>query len=129
MASVQAGTSFGLSVLASHIEDNPDNITRFAVIGTDTTSRTGNDVTTMMFQVSHEPGALADVMTIFKRNRLNLTWIESFPMRGSPNEYVFFVELEGFETDLRVKRAIASLERKTKRLDVLGSYARSEPVE
>jgi chorismate mutase/prephenate dehydratase len=60
---------------------------------------------------------------------LNLTWIESFPLQGTSNEYLFFVEMEGHEADLRVRRAIASLQRKTDRLEVLGTYGRSDPLD
>lgn len=123
VASRQAGIEYGLKVLARNIEDNKDNITRFAVIGLDVAKKTGADKTSLMFELRHEPGALADAMVIFKRNRLNLTWIESFPKPGSPNEYLFFVELMGYLSDLRVRRALDSLRKKTVRLEILGSYA------
>ncbi len=129
VASRQAGTHYGLNVLAEHIEDNPANLTRFAVIGQDPVKRTSKDKTAVMFQIEHKPGSLADAMGIFKRNRLNLTWIESFPTSGPQGSYLFFVEMEGHENDQRIKRAIASLERKAVRLEVLGSYAASPPVE
>ncbi len=129
VASRQAGIACGLDVIAAAIEDNPNNVTRFAVIGQEQAERTSDDKTSLMFQLNHEPGALADSMTIFKRNRLNLTWIESFPIPELPSEYLFFVELEGHPKDLRVRRAIASLEKKTLRLDVLGAYAKTQPVE
>jgi chorismate mutase/prephenate dehydratase len=129
VASHQAAVRYGLNVVASNIEDNRNNITRFAVIGNESPRRSGNDKTSIMFEIPHQPGALADAMAIFKRNRLNLTWIESFPMSGSKNEYLFFVEFEGHQTDMKARRALASLEKKTVRLDVLGSYARKEPVE
>ena len=76
----------------------------------------------MMFQVEHKPGGLADALGIFKRNRLNLTWIESFPIPESKGSYLFFVEMEGHETDARLRRAIAALEQKTLRLEILGSF-------
>lgn len=122
IASMEAGVQYGLDVLAERIEDNPENTTRFAVIGDRSSPRTGNDKMAMLFQTEHRPGALADAMGIFKRNRLNLTWIESFPVPGMSRVYVFFVELEGYETDARVRRALASLQRKTLRLEILGSY-------
>jgi chorismate mutase/prephenate dehydratase len=124
IASRQAGVNYGLNVLAAEIEDNKENTTRFAVIGREIAARTGNDKTSLMFELQHEPGALADAMTIFKRNRLNLTWIESIPKKGSQNEYIFFVELEGHQTDLRVRRALESLEKKVRVSRVLGSYPR-----
>jgi chorismate mutase/prephenate dehydratase len=116
-------------VLAANVEDNKDNVTRFAVIGQASASKSGNDKTAMLFQLSHQPGALADAMNIFKRKRLNLTWIESFPLAGQPKEYLFFVELQGHEKDLRVRQAIATLRKKTEHLEVLGSYAATEPVD
>jgi chorismate mutase/prephenate dehydratase len=128
IASRLAGTHYGLDVIEANIEDNRHNITRFAVIGDSEPRRTGRDKTSLMFELRHQPGALADAMAIFKRNRLNLTWIESFPRPGAPQEYLFFVELEGHRSEMKVKRALASLESKTPRLVVLGSYARCEPI-
>ena len=90
IASIQAGVHYGLEILAENIEDNPGNITRFAVIGGDRPERTGNDRTAMLFQTEHRPGALAEAMNIFKRYKLNLTWIESFPVTGhGPRLLVF----------------------------------------
>jgi chorismate mutase/prephenate dehydratase len=129
IASLQAGVQYGLDVLAADIEDNPGNLTRFAVIGDETGPRTGNDKCALMFEVLHQPGALADAMNVFKRSRLNLTWIESFPIARPEGGYLFFVELEGHENDAKVRKAIRSLEKKTIRLEVLGSYARMPPVE
>jgi len=76
-----------------------------------------------MFEIEHKPGGLADALSIPKRQKLNLTWIESFPMAGTERGYVFFVELEGHRTDPRVRRAIQSLEKKCRRVVILGSYA------
>lgn len=129
IASRQAGVHYGLNVLVENIEDNAGNLTRFAVIGDRSGKRTGNDKAAVMFEVEHRPGALADAMAIFKRARLNLTWIESFPMARPEGGYLFFVELEGHEQDSRARRAIEALERKAVRTVVLGSYARTAVVE
>ena len=129
IASHQAAGEYDLNILERSIEDNPENITRFAVIGDAPGKRTKQDKTSLMFEISHRPGALADVMGIFKRNRLNLTWIESFPLPGSPQEYLFFVEHEGHQTEAKVKRALASVRNKTVRLEVLGSYPISVPID
>jgi chorismate mutase/prephenate dehydratase len=125
IASRQAGVAYGLDVLAANIEDNAENITRFAVIGGELPKRTGQDKTSLMFQIHHRPGSLAEAMNLFKRNKLNLTWIESFPLAGAKAEYLFFVELEGHAADLKVRRALAALEAKTLRLNMLGSYPKS----
>jgi chorismate mutase/prephenate dehydratase len=130
IASRAAGVHYGLDVLAENIEDNQANLTRFAVIGEHALERTsGQDTkTAVMFQVDHKPGALADAMTIFKKNKLNLTWIESFPVQGPKEGYLFFVEFSGHEKDSRVNRALQALERKALILKVLGSYKASAPV-
>ncbi len=129
IASAQAGAHYGLNVLAEKIEDNQANVTRFAVIGDHSGQRTGRDKTATMFEIHHKPGALADVMAIFKRNNLNLTWIESFPIARPEGGYLFFVELEGHQLDAKVRKAISALERKAVRLTVLGSYPRSTVIE
>ena len=129
IASLQAGVRYGLDVLAENIEDNPFNTTRFAVIGDHPSLKTGNDRTAVLFQVEHRPGTLADAMVIFKRNKLNLTWIESFPLPGPDRGYLFFVEMEAHETDARFRRAMATLGKKALRLEILGSFPATAPVD
>jgi chorismate mutase/prephenate dehydratase len=122
IASRQAGVEYKLDVLAENIEDNPHNSTRFVVIGGQVPERTGNDRTAVLFQMEHRPGSLADALTIFKRNKLNLTWIESFPLPGSDRAYLFFVEAAGHPTERRMQRALTMLQRKALRLEVLGAF-------
>lgn len=128
IASEQAAVNHGLDVLARNIEDNSDNVTRFAIIGKTASKRTGHDKTALVFEAPHEPGALADAMAIFKRQRLNLTWIESFPIPQARGRYLFFLEFQGHPSELRVRRAVAALEKKALRLAVLGSYAEAAVV-
>jgi chorismate mutase/prephenate dehydratase len=129
IASRQAGLNYGLDVLAANIEDNPQNITRFVVIGAKEAAPTGDDKTCAMFELAHQAGALADALQVFKRRKLNLTWIESFPMRGARHEYVFFVEFEGHHSDAKVQKALDELKGKTAKLEVLGSYQKTKPIE
>ena len=128
IASRQAGVHHGLNVLAENIEDVAGNTTRFAVIGHADAKRTGKDKTSLMFEIEHKPGGLADALSIPKKQKLNLTWIESFPLPGQERGYIFFVELEGHREDLRVRRAIAALEKRCKRVVILGSYATAAAV-
>ncbi|MEN1682083.1 MAG: prephenate dehydratase [Planctomycetota bacterium] len=137
IASERAAVQLGLAVLARNIEDQKDNITRFAVIGREPAAKSKGendlDKSALMFEMPHEPGALADAMAIFKRHKLNLTWIESFPQRceegaGSRGRYLFFVELEGHQTELMPRRAIAALGKKATQLAVLGSYPTVSPI-
>lgn len=125
VASIEAGRQYDLDVLNANIEDNPNNITRFAVLGREQPEPTGDDKTSLLFQVHHQPGALADAMTIFRDHELNLTWIESFPAPNSQNEYLFFVELAGHRQDANVRQAIDNLKTRTCRLETLGSYPRA----
>jgi chorismate mutase/prephenate dehydratase len=129
IASMAAASAYGLHVIDANIEDNKNNLTRFAVIGGSETKRTGKDKTSIMFELHHKPGALADAMNVFKRNRLNMTWIESFPMPNAKNEYLFFIELEGHQSETKVKKALTQLQSRTVKLDVLGSYPRSDAID
>jgi chorismate mutase / prephenate dehydratase len=129
IASKQAAVQYGLDVIASNIEDNAKNVTRFAVIGEDVAEPTGKDRTAILLQIPHKPGALSDALQVFKKSRINLTWIESFPLRGPEAGYLFFLDFEGHVKDGAVKRALADLESKAVRMEVLGSYPRSEARE
>ena len=129
IASQQAGVEYGLDVLAENIEDNPHNSTRFVVIGGQVPARTGNDRTAILFQMEHRPGTLADAMNVFKRNKLNLTWIESFPLPGSDRAYLFFVEIEAHPSEARLQRAMSVLEKKALRLEVLGAFPVTEAAD
>ncbi len=122
IASREAGVHYGLDVLARHIEDRSENVTRFAVIGGELPPPSGRDKTALMFELAHTVGALADAMALFPKFGLNLTWVESFPLRETPNEYLFFVELEGHLEDRAVQQAVEALRNKTTRLEVLGCY-------
>jgi chorismate mutase / prephenate dehydratase len=126
VASIEAAREFSLDIVDANIEDNPNNVTRFAVLGREQPPPSKDDKTAILFQVCHEPGALADAMTIFKKAKLNLTWIESFPIPERRSEYVFFIELTGHQAEENVANAIAALAKRSERLDVLGSYPRAE---
>jgi len=128
VASMRAAVEYDLNVVAESIQDNKNNVTRFAIIGDDETKPTGKDRTALLLQIPHKPGALADALSAFKRNKINLTWIESFPLRGPESGYLFFLDFEGHSHDPRIKRTLSEIERIAVRLEVLGSYPRSEPL-
>ena len=122
VASRQAAVRYGLRILFTDIEDSPFNEPRFAVIGTQECPRTGRDKTAIMFRVPHHPGSLVEALNIFKQNKLNLTWIESFPAKTPNSEYVFFVDFEGHQEDGKVKRALTALDEHCEEVSILGSY-------
>jgi chorismate mutase / prephenate dehydratase len=122
VASRQAAVRYGLRILFENIEDYPHNETRFAVIGQQEVARSGTDKTALMFKVPHHPGSLVDALEVFKSNKLNLTWIESFPAKDGNKEYMFFVDFDGHVEDPKVKRAMNALAEHCEQLTVLGSY-------
>jgi chorismate mutase/prephenate dehydratase len=129
VASRQAAVRYGLRILFEDIEDSPHNETRFAIVGHQESARTGHDKTAIMFRTAHHPGALVEALNIFKQNKLNLAWIESFPTKSDTPEYVFFIDFEGHQDDPKVKKALASLEAESEHLSVLGSYPMAKLVE
>ncbi len=129
IASLQAGIEYGLTPLAENIEDNAANLTRFAVIGDKGADRTGKDKSAIMFEIEHRPGALAEAMAVFRRNKVNMSWIESFPMPSQPSGvYMFFIEFDGHCEEAKIRKTISSIEKNSLRFEFLGSYPESEPV-
>jgi chorismate mutase/prephenate dehydratase len=133
VASAAAAAAHGLNVLAANIEDQPHNITRFAVISESAEGRTGRDKTTLMLRLPNEVGALSDAIAPFKKNGVNMTWIESFPFtdlaaKGDPS-YLFFVDIEGHASDRAVQLSLDAARKRCERLEILGSYPRGTCVE
>jgi chorismate mutase/prephenate dehydratase len=122
IASLLAAKVYKLKVVASDIEDSPHNVTRFLVIGTTDVKPTGHDKTSILFSIKDRVGALHDMLLPFKKNRINLTKIESRPSKKKAWDYYFFVDLEGHYENPKVKKALAQLDSKCKFLKVLGSY-------
>jgi chorismate mutase / prephenate dehydratase len=126
IASRIAADEYGLKVLASAIEDNPNNTTRFLVIARDEARPTKGDKTSIVFEIKDKAGALHDILVPFKKARINLTKIESRPSKKKAWSYFFFVDLEGHHDDARVKNALAALKKYCVFLKVLGSYPKAE---
>ena len=114
----------GLTLLAERIEDNPRNVTRFAVLGTDPPAPTGDDRTALLLRIPHEPGSLADALAVFGRHGVNLSLIESFPLPNGEPGYQFFLDCDGHAGDAAVSACLRSLGRVCESVRVLGSYPR-----
>ena len=110
----------GLSTIP--IPQERENKTRFLILGLGEPRRGRRNKTSILFALKDRPGALYDALTPFKRERINLTKIESRPSKRKAWEYYFFIDLEGHETEPRVKRALGMLKRRAEFLKVLGSY-------
>jgi chorismate mutase/prephenate dehydratase len=113
----------GLELVASSIQDNAANVTRFLVIGPDQKTRpSGRDRTSLVVTVKDVVGVLERIIRQFSRNKVNLSMIESRPLVGRSWEYRFFVDVGGHATDAPVAKALESLERVALSVKVLGSY-------
>jgi len=122
IASEQAGSLYGLRVAKHKIEDNPNNFTRFLVIGHNTPPRSGNDKTSIMFSVKDEAGILYRMLEPFSSRDINLCKIESRPLRKKAWEYIFFLDVEGHIEESVICDAIEDLRQYCQFLKVLGSY-------
>lgn len=133
IASRPAAEAYGLKVLAGDIEDQPHNITRFAVIAEQAEERTGHDKTTLMLRLPNRAGSLAKALDAFEKHNVNMTWIESFPTSEGPPDrdptYLFFVDIEGHANERNVAQAVEAAKKRCERLDILGSYPRSDCIE
>ncbi|HAM42047.1 MAG TPA: prephenate dehydratase [Candidatus Omnitrophica bacterium] len=107
---------------AISIPEQRENKTRFLILGLGSSRRGRQNKTSVLFSLKDRPGALHDALVPFKRNRINLTKIESRPSKRQAWEYLFFIDLEGHVEEPRVKRALKGLETSTTLFKVLGSY-------
>ena len=124
IASELAGKIYEVPIVANTIMDEPDNTTRFFVIGRHMPDPSGHDRTSMFFAIPDKVGALHEALGILKKADLNLSYLESLPSRAKPWEYVFFGEMEGHIADERVIVALGQLEELCRDVNVLGSYPR-----
>lgn len=120
-----AAELYGLGILERNIEDEPDNTTRFLVIGRHPVGPTGNDKTSLLVSTRNYPGALYHTLEPFARYKLSMSKIESRPSRRGAWDYVFFIDVEGHQQDRALADALKVLENDVVMLKILGSYPRA----
>src|ERR1700741_4641988 len=123
IAGEAAAERYQLGVLARAIEDDPNNTTRFLVLGTIDPGPTGKDRTSLVLSAENKPGAVHALLTPLAQHRVSMTRIESRPARARSAlwEYMFFIDVEGHQKDEAVAKALAELKRAAPYLKVLGS--------
>ncbi len=127
IASRAAAEIYGLTLLATEIEDRSDNTTRFLVVGRKLFAASGADRTTLLVSASDTDGAgaLCRLLEPLAQHGVNMTRIESRPSRKRKWDYVFFIDIEGHVSDAPVAEALAALEQRVSLYKVLGSYPRA----
>jgi chorismate mutase/prephenate dehydratase len=125
VASARAAEIYGMKIIAREIEDNPHNFTRFFVLSKEDSPPTGNDKTSIVFTLKHKPGALYDCLREFAARKINLTKLESRPMRHQVWEYNFYMDFSGHREEKDVAEALKALEEHAVFLKILGSYPKA----
>jgi chorismate mutase/prephenate dehydratase len=122
IASRAAAELYGLDMLASNIEDEPNNTTRFLVIAAHDAAPSGRDKTSLVMSAANRPGAVHALLSPLAQHGVSMTRLESRPSRTGLWEYVFFVDIEGHQEDPNVARALEGLRSLAAFLKILGSY-------
>ena len=117
-----AGEKHGLQVVSAHIQDDPHNRTRFAVVGRLRTAPSGHDHTSLVLSVANKAGAVYNLLAPLARHGVSMTRFESRPARMGTWEYYFYVDVEGHSDDERMARALVELKENAAFFKVLGSY-------
>ena len=124
IASSLASEIYKIPIVADSIMDNPNNTTRFLVIGNQSAQKSGNDRTSILFGINDEVGALCQILSILESNQINMSKIDSFPSQHKPWEYVFFADLDVHVEDSNVQIALKEITDQCLFLKVLGAYPR-----
>lgn len=124
IGSEKTAQNYNLNILKENINDDPDNKTRFALIGDFETEKSSNDNTTLAFSTENEPGALLEILEIFRENKINLSYIDSRPSKTQFGEYTFFVDFDGHISDEMVVKTMEEVKSHTKYYRLVGSYER-----
>ena len=124
IANTRAAEVYGLELLATDIEDHPENRTRFVVVGrSGIPAPTGHDKTSIVvFQRADAPGSLLSILQEFAARRINLSLLLSRPTKSRLGDYCFVLDLDGHVADEVVADCLRSLKAKQADVKFLGSY-------
>jgi chorismate mutase/prephenate dehydratase len=127
VGSAVAGKKYGMKPLHENIETNHDNMTRFLILSRTPPQPTANDKTSLMFTCSDRPGSLVNILSVFKRNQINLSHIEKRPSREYGSDYTFFVDMLGHSQDSEISQILGEVRAHCRTLIVLGSFPVDDP--
>lgn len=120
-----AAERYELKILSEKIEDQPDNSTRFLIIGTQQVPASGVDKTSIVVSTRNEPGALHNLLEPFHRHGIDLTRVETRPSRSGVWTYVFFIDFSGHVDDDAIRQVLQDLPERVADLKLLGSYPKA----
>jgi chorismate mutase/prephenate dehydratase len=126
IASSLAVTTYQLQTVARGIEDYRGNTTRFLLIGKESPGRSGKDKTSLLVALLDRPGALNEALSVLAQRSINLTRIESRPVKDEPGRYLFFIDMIGHMEDDAVREGCEKLRQVCSYYEWLGSYPCSE---
>jgi prephenate dehydratase len=122
IASKDAAEIYEMPIVSSNIANNLNNYTRFLILSKTNSHKTGNDKTSIIFSIKHEPGSLFRIIENFHKNNVNLTKIESRPTKTNTWEYNFYVDFEGHKEESKILEMLEKIKQDALFLKILGSY-------
>jgi chorismate mutase/prephenate dehydratase len=117
-----AADRFNVPILIANIEDEPNNTTRFVVLGRFDAGISGRDKTSLIMSAPNRTGSLHGLLLPLAEANVSMTRLESRPARHTLWDYVFFVDIDGHREEPKVAKALAELKQRAAFLKVLGSY-------
>lgn len=125
IAGAMASELYEVPILCSAIEDEPNNTTRFIVIGKNEVPPSGNDRTSLLITTTNKAGALHHLLKPLAERNIGMSKIESRPSRKGVWEYVFFIDIEGHKEDAKLGEALSEIEHESAMVRILGSYPKA----
>jgi chorismate mutase/prephenate dehydratase len=117
-----AGEHYNLGVVKAHVQDDPHNRTRFAIIGQLQPGPSGKDQTSLVLAVPNKAGAVYNMLAPLAKHGVSMTRFESRPARIGTWEYYFYVDVEGHAQEQKVTNALEELKQGAPFFKILGSY-------
>ena len=125
IAGEMAASNYGVDIYAHNVEDEPNNVTRFLVLGNQEVGVSGQDKSSLLVSTRNEPGALVNILEPFQRHGISLTRIETRPSKTGNWSYVFFIDFDGHQSDPKIQMVLAEVAEVTMELRSLGSYPKA----
>ena len=125
VAGEMAADTYGLSIYMSSIEDEPNNVTRFLVLGDQEVGVSGQDKSSLLVSTRNEPGALVKILEPFQRHGISLTRIETRPSKTGNWSYVFFIDFDGHAEESRITAVLEEIGDVVMDMRLLGSYPKA----